>query len=113
MKAMFSLCCFMLTIFLSTAQDYYFSKFKPFNPEIPEPAEFLGYDIGDYHTRHDRIVAYLEELARVSDRASLIDYGKTHELRRLVMLQISTADNLANIERLRTEHLKLVDPNID
>ena len=71
----------------------------------------MGYGIGDYHTRHDLIVAYLEALDAASDKASLIDYGKTHELRRLVILQISNEIHIANIESLRQRHLELVDPD--
>ena len=56
-------------------QDYFFKKFHPFNTEIPTPEQFLGYGIGEHHTRHDLIVAYLEKLAEVSDRASIHYYG--------------------------------------
>lgn len=64
------------------------------------------------HTRHDQIVSYLEALGQ-SDRANLIDYGKTHERRRLVILQISTPEQLNNIESHRQQHLQLVDPSAD
>jgi hypothetical protein len=99
--------CFINAI----SQDYFFKDFGPFDPSIPTPEAFLGYEIGDYHTRHDRIVAYMEALDKASDKANLIDYGKTHELRRLVILQISSAQNLANIKALQQEHLKLTDPS--
>lgn len=105
---------FLLTILFSftsiSAQDYYFKDFGPFDPSVPSPESFLGYKVGDYHTRHDRIVAYLEALDAASDRASLIDYGKTHELRRLVILQVSQPDNLRNLESHRLKHLQLIDP---
>ena len=40
---------------------------------------FLGYEIGDQHTRHDLILAYFKYLSAVSERADLIIYGKSHE----------------------------------
>ncbi|MFT4565130.1 MAG: hypothetical protein ACI9FN_000078, partial [Saprospiraceae bacterium] len=92
------------------SQNYYYEDFGPFDQSIPTPSSFLGYEIGEYHTRHDRIVAYMEALDGASDRASLIDYGKTHELRRLVILQISTADQIENLETIRKQHLTMVDP---
>ena len=39
----------------SAGLEYYFPTGVDFLPEIPTPEEFLGYPIGSYHTRHDRI----------------------------------------------------------
>lgn len=92
-------------------QDYYFKKFHPFNADIPSPEQFLGYGIGEHHTRHDLIVSYLEKLAEVSDRASIHYYGKTHEGRKLVILTITSPENLSNLENLKQQHLAFTDPN--
>lgn len=94
-----------------SAQDYFFEKFKPFNAEIPSPEEFLGYGIGEHHTRHDLIVAYLTKLAEVSDRASIYEYGRTHEGRKLVILTITTPENLKNLDNLKQQHLAFTDPS--
>ncbi len=91
------------------AQDYFTGKYAPFDSAIPSPAEFLGYDIGEQHTRHDQIVAYLQELAEVSNQATIAQYGKSHESRKLVMLTISTAENLANLTAIKKQHLAFVD----
>jgi len=93
-----------------TAQDYFYKDYGPFESTISSPEEFLGYAIGDHHTRHDLMVAYLAELARQSDRATLIEYGKTFGNRKLVMLQISAPDHLADLENIRIEHLNLINP---
>jgi hypothetical protein len=103
----------VLAMFCSTtifAQDYFLKKFEPYKKDIPSPEEFLEYGIGEHHTRHDLIVAYLEKLAEVSDRASIYQYGKTHEGRKLVMLTISTPENLVNLEALKQQHLAFTDP---
>ena len=100
-------------LFLSTgltAQDYFYKKYHPFNKSIPSPSEFLGYDIGEYHTRHDLIVAYMHKLAEVSERATIYEYGKTHEGRKLVILTITSPENQKNIERIKQQHLAFVDP---
>ncbi len=92
------------------AQSYFFKAFEPFDKGVPSPEEFLGYPIGSQHTRHDRIVAYLDKLAEVSDRAQIARYGKTHEHRELVILTITNSDNLKNLDNLKQQHLSFVDP---
>ncbi len=105
----------LLVFFLSCTtvygQDYFFEKFKPFNTAVPSPEEFLGYGIGEHHTRHDLIVAYLEKLAEVSDRATIQEYGKTHEGRKLVMLTISSPKNHSNLAEIKAAHLAFTDPS--
>ena len=111
MKSTLFLLLSVLSFSTAISQNYFYQDFGPFNEDIPTPAAFLGYEIGDYHTRHDRIVAYMEALDAASDRASLIDYGKTHELRRLVILQISKKAHIENLESIRKKHLLMVDPS--
>jgi len=43
--------------------DYFFPTNAQFDSAIPTPEQFLGYEIGDFHTRHDRMVSYMEKLA--------------------------------------------------
>ncbi len=109
---------YLVLFFLSfnlTAQDYFFGNQKPFDSKIPTPEAFLGYKIGEQHTRHDKMVAYFYKLAEVSDRAEIEVYGYTHERRKLVMLRISTPENLSNLESIKTKHLAFVNPssNVD
>ena len=92
------------------SQDYFLENNGPYDSSISSPEEFLGYEIGFQHTRHDLIVAYLNYLSNASSRANLINYGKTHEGRSLVMLTISSESNLNNIESIRQEHLKYTVP---
>lgn len=104
----------LMVLFISTsvqAQDYFFEKFQPFNESVPSPEEFLGYGIGEHHTRHDLIVAYLTKLAETSDRASIYEYGKTHEGRKLVILTITSPENLSNLDNLKEQHLAFTDPS--
>ncbi|WP_297706314.1 M14 metallopeptidase family protein [uncultured Eudoraea sp.] len=104
------LVCFLLCSSLIFCQDYFLKKYHPFNSNIPSPEEFLGYAIGERHTRHDLIVAYLEKLAELSDRASIHEYGSTYEGRKLLILTITTPDNLANLESIKERHLTFTDP---
>jgi hypothetical protein len=105
----FTLICTLIFINSIAAQDYYFKDKAPFNTAIPTPEEFLGYEIGKQHTRHDLIVAYVTKLAEISDRASIEVYGKTHEKRKLVMLTVTSPENLKNLETIQSNHLQFVN----
>ena len=95
---------------LVQGQDYFFKDYAPFDPQIPSPEEFLGYPIGDWHTRHDLIVSYLEKLAELSDRATITYYGQSHEMRKLVILNISAPEHINNLEQLRQTHVNAINP---
>jgi len=94
-----------------SAQDYFLKNKAPFEAKIPSPEVFLGYPIGERHTRHDQIVAYLTKLSELSEKASIVTYGETHEHRKLVMLTISTKENLTNLNELKEKHLAFTRPN--
>lgn len=105
----------ILTFFsytIADAQQYYFPDTRNFDPSIPSPEQFLGYPIGSHFTRYDKVVEYLKELARVSNKAKLTVIGKTHEERELVILAISSPENRTNLEEIRKTHLKLADPTL-
>ena len=101
------LCIFSISV---SAQEYFFEKFQPFNSGIQSPEEFLGHAIGERHTRHDLIVAYMAYLAENSERASYMEYGKTHEGRKLVILTVTSPENLNNLDALKEQHLEYTDP---
>jgi len=94
------------------SQDYFYKSYEPFDTAIPSPEEFLGYPIGTHHTRQDQMVAYLQTLADLTSRASLIQYGETFGHRKLVMLQIGTPDNISNLSNLQDQHLASLNPNL-
>ena len=95
------------------AQDYFTARYQPFQNTIPSPEAFLEYEIGSQHTRHDQIVAYLQTLASVSDQAQISSYGKTHEGRKLTLLAVSTAENLARLDEIRQQHLAYAEGKLE
>lgn len=107
---LFSLMAFLLAPTLIAQNDYYFPDGTEFDESIPTPEEFLGYPIGTHYTRHDRIVDYLEELTRISDKATLQEIGQTVQKRPQVILTITSPDNHQNLEDIRQNHLTLTDP---
>ena len=78
--------------------------------DVPPPRSVLGFQVGEWHVRHDQLVAYMRVLARSSDRVKLVEIGRTHEQRSLLMLTISSPENLARLEEIRSAHLALSDP---
>ena len=57
------------------------------------------------------VVAYLEKLAELSDKATLMVYGKTNENRKLTMLTITSLENHKNFNAIKKKHLQVVDKN--
>ncbi len=105
-----SLVCVLYSVAGIAQNSYFFPSKSNFDPKIPSPEEFLGYPIGEWHTRHDNIVAYMQKLAELSDRATVQNIGYTYERRAQVVLTVTSPQNHANLERIRTEHLTLTDP---
>jgi len=74
--------------------------------QLQTPAQFLGYEIGTEFSRHADVVNYFEHVAANSNMVMYDSYGKTNERRPLTYAVISTPENLANIEKIRTDNLK-------
>ncbi len=103
---------FIYSLNTATAQDYFLENNGPYVSNIQSPEEYLGYEIGFEHTRHDLIVAYLKYLSNVSEKAKIVKYGESHEGRDLIMLTVSSTENLNNLEKIKDEHLKHTIPGI-
>lgn len=91
--------------------NYYLPHSTLYNKDISTPESELGFQIGDWHVSHDKLVNYLKILANESERVGIEEYGRTHENRPLVLLTITSPENHKNLEELRQQHLKLSDPD--
>ena len=91
----------------ATAPAYYLGKDVVFDPAIPTPRSVLGYDVGEWHVRHDQLLLYMKTLAEASDRVTIEVIGHTYEQRELVHLTITAPENQARLEEIRTQHLEL------
>jgi hypothetical protein len=91
-----------------TGMKYYLPE-GAYNSEIPTPMDILGYNPGEWHVSHDQLVTYLKALDKASDRIEMREYARSHENRPLYNLIISDPSNLARLEEIRLDHLKLTD----
>ena len=90
---------------LFAQESYFYPNTGKFNPAIPTPEQFLGYQIGEQHTRHDRLVEYFKELDRLSDRVTVEEIGKTFEQRAQITAVFTSKPNHDRIEEIRKAHL--------
>ncbi|MFC3034836.1 M14 metallopeptidase family protein [Pseudoalteromonas fenneropenaei] len=88
--------------------DYYFSDVSQFDPNIPTPSSVLGYEVGDWHVRHDQLVQYLYALASASDRVSIEEIGRTYEQRPLLLLRFSSPERQTQLDTIRAARLDAI-----
>ncbi|MDY7395525.1 M14 metallopeptidase family protein [Aureibaculum sp. 2210JD6-5] len=89
--------------------NYYLPQNVTYNSEIPTPESVIGHQVGEWHISHDKLVHYMQTLAKSSDRITIETRGKTYEDRPILLLTITSPKNHQNIESIRSEHLKLSD----
>lgn len=90
--------------------DYFLESGTEYDQTVPKPAEVFGHDIGDQPIRHDLMVAYIRELAGASDRMMVETIGYSHERRPILFITVSSPENLARLDQIRTNHLKRSNP---
>lgn len=86
----------------------YLPKNQKYNPAIPSPSSTLGNTVGEWHARHDQIVEYMRALAKASDRVELVETGRTHENRPLILLTITAPKNMQRLEQIKQDRQKTV-----
>lgn len=91
-------CCFLLLL------QFHFASAQNQTPD-----QFLGYPLGSKFAFHSNIIDYFKSVQAASpDRVKLVNYGSTNEGRPLMLAFISSAENITNLEKIRTNHLKSV-----
>ncbi|HEV2447963.1 MAG TPA: M14 family zinc carboxypeptidase, partial [Candidatus Sulfopaludibacter sp.] len=76
---------------------------------IQPPAEYFGFRIGADKklVRYDKAIEYFQKVADESDRVRYRDLGPTTNNHRFVMLEISSAANLKNLDRYKNLERRL------
>ncbi len=110
---------FLLTLFslliLSTASaqvplSYYLPSDVTYNPSIPTPELFFGFQVGEWHLFPEQIHAYMQALDAASDRMTMEPMGKTYEQRQIWLMTITSPENHRNLPTIKQQHLTLSDP---
>ncbi len=93
-----------------TGAPYQWLPNATYDANVPNPKEFLGYEIGDYLTDNLQMAAYIQRLKETSNRVRVFQYGESVERRKLWLVVISSPQNLANLEQIRESISSLKDP---
>ncbi len=92
----------------AAALAFRFDEDTPFDPQVPAPRAILGHAPGERPARIERLTAYLKVLAARSPRVKARVIGHSYEGREIVLLAISSPDNLARLDEIRQQRLERV-----
>ena len=80
----------------------------PVAAQVQTPEQFLGYSLGSQFTPHHQVVRYFEHLQQAApENIRYEQYGKTYEGRPLTVAYISSAANIAGLEKIRQQNIAL------
>lgn len=111
-----TLCFLVLLATCATAQpalEYYLPTGIDYDPSVPTPESYFGFQVGEWHLSPEQIHAYVRVLDDASPRFSGISLGRSHEDREMLLMVVTAPENHANLETLRAQHLALSDPSSD
>ncbi len=94
-------------------QEFDFWPGADYDPAVPSFEDVLGYAPGERITWAHDVRRYFEALAaHAPDRVILADYAQSWEGRRLFYAAISSPDNIANVESIKSNMRRLADPRL-
>ncbi|WP_162341135.1 M14 family metallopeptidase [Cyclobacterium salsum] len=110
----FTLSSILLLLFFLSARaqeevslEYYLPETSTYDNSIPKPSAVLGFEVGAWHANHSQVVHYFKTIAENSPRAVVIEYGQSYEKRPLLMLAVSSPENIRNLEDIKSERAGL------
>jgi len=87
--------------------------FSSVQAQLKSPSDFLGYPLGSRHTPHHLVQRYLEYVATLKpSQVQLREYGRTQEDRPLLLLAISSPQNMSRLEEIRKTNLALTNGSV-
>lgn len=92
--------------------SWYLPSSVSYNKSVPVPQAVIHHQVGEWHITHDRLVQYMEAVAKAAPQRVLLQtMGYTYEQRPQTLLIISSPKNIADLENIRQRHLLLSDPD--
>jgi hypothetical protein len=111
-KLLLIICSLVSTSVFAQDLSYYLPDSVRYNPAIPKPKDIIYHQVGEWHVTHDRLVNYMQALAKAApDRIRLEVMGFTYEDRPQILLIITSPKNQQNLEQIRQQHVLLTDPS--
>ncbi|MFL2610753.1 MAG: M14 family zinc carboxypeptidase [Flavobacteriaceae bacterium] len=95
------------TLFSQEDLSYFLPLDEKYDDNIPKPSEVLGFNVGDWHINHDKLIDYLTKLSKSSKKIKIENRGYTYEDRPLILLTITSEKNHSRLEELRKNHINL------
>jgi murein tripeptide amidase MpaA len=101
--------CFIIALIVSfnslsqVADSYYLPQDISYDPKIPTPKQFLGYQVGEQHVTPYEQYAYWRKLAELSPRFRIETYGKSFENRELLLVTVTSPQNHSKINEIKSE----------
>src|SRR4029079_12289690 len=83
------------------------------SPAVPTPESSLGFKPGDDYklATYDQAIDYFRQIDAASDRLTLIETGRTSYEHPWYFALVSSAENLANVEKYRQIAQRLAHPD--
>ncbi|MCG8698557.1 MAG: M14 family metallopeptidase [Bacteroidales bacterium] len=102
-KIIFLLCIVLLSLFHKNSVA-----------QITDPTTFFGFTPGEDKQlfTYEKLVAYLKHVDQASDRAKMINIGKSPEGRDMYTMFVSSSGNISNLDRLKEINKLLALDNI-
>jgi hypothetical protein len=102
---------FCLSILAQTEEKFNFYTRTPYRDAVPRPQSILRYDVGDFHTNYAQMEKVIEAIAKTApERVRIFDIGLTNEYRMQHVVAISSPENIARLDEIKSNMAKLADP---
>ena len=108
--------CLLLTAYCSLVNGQPEEKFDfyargPYRESVPRPQSVLKFEPGSFHTTYAQMEQVMRAIASAApDRVKVYEIGLTNEHRMQYAIAVSSPENIARIDDIRTSVGKLADP---
>src|SRR6476620_11700651 len=94
-----------------TEEKFDFYTRGEYRQNVPRPQSLLRFDVGDFHTTYAQMEKVIDEIAKAApDRVKVFDIGLTNEHRMQHLIAVSSPENIARLDEIRSNVAKLTDP---
>jgi len=108
--AIFLVISLVLNALAQEPLSYFLPEDVSYNNNIPTPDEYFNQQFGEWHLTHNQVLNYIKEIARISGRAVIREYARSHENRPLVHLIFTSEQNQNKLDELKELHVNYSRP---